>query len=219
MAGETDPSTGVARLDEDTLQAALGAAAGDSSRLAAVTEASGAPLPDAVLTTLADPVVEVVLEVASAPQVLRHRVWLRPGHAVLVLAVRPGLLQLVEQPPDRLTAALVRLTRMRPRRRRAAGTTSLPGDRLPELVAAGPDVRRAALADAGADFAWRLRATWDGGGRLLTAVDGPRGLHLAGPDGSLVPTSNTEAYRILSVLLPTDDALRPTARPRPGTPA
>jgi len=49
-------------------------------------------------------------------------------------------------------------------------------------------------------------ATFGGGERRLTAVDGPQGLHLTDASRNLVPMSNTEAYRILSVLLPTDAA-------------
>lgn len=90
---------------------------------------------------------------------LRHRVWLRPGHAVLVLALRPDLPHLIEEPPAHLTAALVRLTRMRPRRGRESATRPFAADRLPELVADAPDVRRGALREADAEFAWRLSAT------------------------------------------------------------
>ena len=94
--------------------------------------------------------------------------------------MHPGEVQELSFPPAFLTAALVRLTRMRPRR---------------------PDA-------TGPDFAWELSATWDGGSRHLIATDGPDGIRITDPvDGSARPATNTEVYRILSTLLPTDAEL------------
>ena len=107
--------------------------------------------------------------------------------------------------PAYLTAALVRLTRLRPRRVDAAGPVRATAALLDELVADDALVRVPALAAVAATHAWRLRIDWDGGRRELAAVDGETGVHLAEPGADvLVPVSNTGVYRIFSTALPSE---------------
>ena len=122
-----------------------------------------------------DILVALTLTVTGPGVRLEHRARIDRDVVLLDAEVHPGQLQELSFPPAFLTAALVRLTRMRPRR---------------------PD-------DAGPDFAWDLTLEWDGGMRRLSATDGPGGIRLTDPvDGSERPASNTEVYRILSTLLP-----------------
>jgi hypothetical protein len=119
--------------------------------------------------SLEDALVTFTLEVEGPAARLSHRGWVGEESATLVVGVRPGEDREITVPPAFLTAALVRLTRMRPRR---------------------PD-------DDGAEFRWLLAATGPTGSVRVEATDGPGGLRLADQ-----PVSNTEAYRILSTLLP-----------------
>ena len=135
---------------------------------------------DPALAVVDAPLVTVTLRVTGPEVSLEHRGWIDRERATLLVGVKPELFQVISVPPAFLTAALVRLTRIRPRR---------------------PD-------DHGPHFEWELHAAWPGGARTLVAQDGPGGLRLADPlDGSLRPVSNTVAYRILSTLLPTDAEL------------
>jgi hypothetical protein len=204
MLIDLDPTSGALRLDDEGVTALLEAARQDGA----------ADHPDAVAALAADhlraavavirePAVTLRLVVAGEAVRLEHRGWLTPGAGALLLGVRPGLWQLMALDPAFLAAALVRLTRMRPRRR-----VDGPGDRpaagrLADLVDPDPGLRRAALSAAGAQLAWQLRLEWPGGEREATAVDGPQGIHLADPaTGELRPASNTEVYRVLSTALP-----------------
>lgn len=209
MLIESDHDTGAVRVDEEGLAALLSAARGDDAtpHPDAVTALASGRL-DAAVAAIGAPLVTLGLVVAGTSTRLEHRAWVTPQGAALLLGVRPGVFQLMAQDPAFLTAALVRLTRMRPRRVAERAVVEVAAERLPDLVAPDEAPRRAALGEAGADFAWHLSARWDGGGRDLVAVDGPRGLQLAEPGTArLVPVSNTTAYRILSTLLPTDAEL------------
>jgi len=116
----------------------------------------------------------LTLRVVGPESQLEHRARIDRDVVLLDAEVHPGQLQELSFPPAFLTAALVRLTRMRPRR---------------------PD-------DTGPDFSWELEVEWEGGSRRLAATDGPSGIRLTDPvDGSQRPASNTEVYRILSTLL------------------
>ncbi len=206
MLLEPDLAAGTVRADDAGVAALLAAAGGEPRP--EVADALGDGRLAAALPVLADPLVRVSLVVASSDVRLEHRAWVSPDHLVLALGVRPGLVQLHAQDPAYLTAALVRLTRMRPRRVEERPEVAFPTERLPELVAEDGGVRAPALADAGADLAWRLEARWHDGERLLTAVDGRHGVRLADPaTARLRPVSNTVAYRVLSTLLPTDAEL------------
>lgn len=156
-----------------------------------------------MLRAVGSPAATLTLTVAGEDARLVHRGWLVPGTAVLLLGVRAGLFQLQTQDPSYLTAALVRLIRMRPRRLGERSPLPMPGAGTGALTDADDARRRAALAEVTADFAWHLELAWPGGLRTLTAVDGDRGLHLADPvGGQLTPVSNTFVYRLLSTLLP-----------------
>lgn len=155
-----------------------------------------------VLNVVLEPAVELSLVVAGPVTRLEHRGWQADGALVLLLALRPGLLQLMATPVEFLTATLVRLTRMKPRHLPERDAVPFPAARLEDLTCAEPTRRAEALALAGADFAWRLDLTWDGRAQRLTAVDGERGLHLANPgEDLLTPVTNTFCYRILSTAL------------------
>jgi hypothetical protein len=210
-----EPDEHGARLDGAGVSALLAAARDEPvDPEAAVTLASGRL--DAALAALADPLVSLELVVAGGSVRLAHRGWANDDLVVLLAAVHApaagpeggGEWRLLTMPPDLLTSGLVRLTRIRPRRDPAE---PLAGAWRDDLVATDPDVRgraRSALGLPESGFAWRLQATWPTGERLLRAVDGPAGLHLADPAGDdLQRVSNTFCYRVLSTLLPTDPEL------------
>ncbi|NYD40533.1 hypothetical protein [Nocardioides panaciterrulae] len=222
MLLETDPAGGAARLDAAGVAALLGAARGEPAAPEATVALASGRL-DAELALLGDPLVALELVVAGGSVRLAHRGWVGPELAVLLAGVhaegggqeggQEGEWRLLSMPPAFLTAGLVRLTRIRPRR--DVGEP-LAGAWHDDLVAAEESARRAALDGLGADFAWRLRATWPGGERLLHAVDGAHGLHLADASGRLGRVSNTFGYRVLSTLLPTDAELDAAPASGPG---
>jgi hypothetical protein len=190
MLVEVVEGSGAVRVDEEGFAALL---AGEQ------------PGPEPVLAVIAAPLVTLGLTVAGTDTRLEHRGWFTREDGALLLGVRPGVFQLAAHDPAFLTAALVRLTRMRPRKVAEREPVELPAERLPDLVSPDEAVRRAALAAVGADFAWHLAVRWDGGQRDLVAVDGPHGLHLVDPEAPrLVPVTNSTAYRILSRVLPSD---------------
>jgi hypothetical protein len=156
----------------------------------------------AMLNVVVDPAIELRLVVAGPETRVEHRGWLAGDALVLLLWVRPELRQLMSTDRAFLTATLVRLTRMRPRHLADRVPADFPAATLDELVSTDPRLRALALADARADFAWRLDLTSEGGRRTLTAVDGDLGLRLADPDKDrLMPVTNTFAYRVLSTVL------------------
>jgi hypothetical protein len=174
---EADPQSGAIRLDDEGVRA-LVAAARDPERVPAEILLAVPPdRLDAVLQVIARPVARLSLVVEGAEVRQEHQAWVVRDLTVLRLAVRPGLHQLMTFPPAHLTAALVRAVRMRPR-------------------------RPAQHPDPDSDFTWHLELEWAGGVRSLTAVDGATGLRIVEPDREPRPVSNTEAYRILSTLLP-----------------
>lgn len=204
MLLDVDHASGTVRLDDEGF-AALVEAAGSGSATAhpeALTAIASGGL-DAVMGAVLRPAVSLELLVAGTTVRQLHRAWVDAGTAALLLAVRPGVDQLLGCPPAFLTAALVRLTRIRPRRTHTRTSVAFPDERLPELVATDPVVRGAALADAGGELAWQLDLSWPGGSRRVVAVDGPAGVRVADPGGGrLLGASNTTIYRILSTALP-----------------
>ena len=204
MLVEAGAADGVVRLDTEGAEAVL--------ELAREPEAPPHPEMVALVATgeleptlraIGAPAATLTLTVAGEESRLVHRGWLQPGVAALLLGLRPGLFQLQTQDPSYLTAALVRLTRMAPRRLPERSPAPFPSAGLAALTGGDAERRRAALAEVSAGFAWHLELAWPGGLRTLTAVDGTRGLHLADPRGILTPVSNTLVYRALSTLLPT----------------
>lgn len=189
---------GVVRLDDAGVTALLGA--GDLDP-ATARELDGAGVGEAV-ATLRDPL--VTLEVLLAGDGLqRHRAAVDAERAVVVLAVRPGLHQLMVLPPSHLAAALVRMTRTGPRRVTGGGRRTAPDDLAARLLADDDEVRRAALGEVGAAVAWRVRVGWDGERRDLVAVDGADGTHVLDDEsGALLPTTATTLYRVFSTVLP-----------------
>ena len=202
MLVEVDGESGAVSLD----------AAGWEALLAAHRGAETAH-PDAVLAVASgrlDPALDAVAApaataswVVAGPQVrLEHRAWVDQRTAALLLGVRDDRYRLLASHPAFLTAALVRTTRLRPHRQQQETPTPFPSDRLPELVAADPELRRRALTDAGAGFAWHLVGDGPAGQGALTATAGDAGVCLADTEqGLLRPASNTTVYRLLSTLL------------------
>lgn len=154
------------------------------------------------LETLRRPL--VTLEVLLAGTSLqRHRAAVDAERAVVLLAVRPGLHQLMVLPPSHLAAALVRITRTGPRRASGGEQRTAPAEAATRLLAADDDVRRQALHESGATLAWRLRVGWGDEHRDLVVVDGPDGLHVVDDEaGALLPVSATSLYRVFSTALP-----------------
>jgi hypothetical protein len=156
---------------------------------------------DAIMPVVLDPAAQLRLLVAGPTSRLEHRGWLTDQALVLLLGVRPGLLQLTATDPAFLTATLVRLTRMRPRHLPQRLPATFTAARLDQLVTDEPSIRAKALADAHADFAWRLDLASDSDRRSLIAVDGELGLRFAHPDEErMVPVTNTFCYRVLSTI-------------------
>lgn len=131
------------------------------------------------------------LVVAGRGTRLTHRLTVGPDSCTLLLGVHDGVHEEVQEAPDLVPAALVRLTRLRPRKH-AQAPSPLPvdGDLVAALLGTDVDVRREVLATLGADFAWQI----SGDGVLLTAIDGPLGVHLLAA-GAFEPATNTEVYR------------------------
>lgn len=189
---------GVVRLDDAGADALL--SGGDlDARTARDLEGAGlAP----ALDTLRRPVVTVEVLVAGAALQV-HRAAVDAEQAVVLLAVRPGLHQLMVLPPSHLAAALVRMTRTGPRRAAGSERRTAPAEASTRLLSADPDVRREVLQEVGAALAWRLRVGWDGEHRDLVVVDGPDGLHVLDEDaGALLPVTATALYRVFSTALP-----------------
>lgn len=197
---------GVVRLDDAGVAALLGD--GDLDE-AATAELAGAGLRPA-LDTVRRPVVTLEVRVAGSSLQL-HRIAVDGERAVVLLAVRAGLHQLMVLPPSHVAAALVRMTRTGPRRAPASGPRPAPADALPRLLSDDADVRHDALRAASATLAWRLRVAWDAEHRDLVVVDGADGMRvLDEEDGALLPVSATTLYRVFSTALP-PEALEPRA--------
>lgn len=207
----TEPTLAPVRLDDDGLATLLDLAQGGATDPAAPRGIDDPGLGRALgpaLDIVREPDVTLDLVVAGTSR-LTHRAWVTPECAVLVLGVRPDLHQLMALPPSHLAAALVRLTRLRPRRAGERARRPCPRDALRLLVDPDPEVRIPALQRMGASVAWRLGVAWSQGRREVTGVDGEDGLFLADADGEVLrPVSNTAAYRIFSTVLP-PDALTP----------
>lgn len=201
---ELDATSGALRLDDDRLVALL-AAADDSSpdpELVAALHGSGST---AVLATVRAPEVTLDLVVAGASSVLVHRAWVDPDRAVVVLGVRAGLHQVMVLPPAHVAAALVRMTRLRPRRTGPRAPRPHPAGGLDALISTDDEVRSAALAATEAGFAWRLGVSWAGSpSSEVTATDGRNGLFLA-DEVALHPVSNTIVYRAFTTVLVAGD--------------
>lgn len=203
---EVDAGASVLRLDDDglaTLLASVAAAADPDPELVAALDAAGTTslLDAALLDTAREPEVVLDLVVAGTSTMLAHRAWVDPDRAVLVLGVRPGSHQVMVIPPGHLAAALVRMTRLRPRRTGPRAPRSHPSAGLAALVSADEGVRASALGEVDAGFAWRLGVAWADSGRSeITAIDGRDGLFWADED-ALHPVSNTTAYRAFATVL------------------
>ncbi|GAA1136578.1 hypothetical protein [Nocardioides aquiterrae] len=165
-----------------------------------LTAMAGGPL-DRALAVAAAPLVSFVLTVAGPDTRLVHRAWLNGSGCALLLGVHEDLFQLVPHDPAFLTAALVRLARLRPRRR-SAEPTSAPADdgTVRALLAPDPGTRRVALDRLDAGYAWQLRGP---DGATLTVVDGRSGVRVHVPEtGTFEPTTSTAIYRVLSTVVP-----------------
>ena len=195
---------GVVRLDDAGVAAVLGDGDLDDAATAELAAAGLGP----ALVTVRRPIVTLEVRVAgSSTQV--HRIAVDAERAVVLLAVRPGLHQLMVLPPSHVAAAVVRITRIGPRRSPAGGPRPAPADAVARLLSDDADVRHDALRAASAALAWRLRAAWDAEHRDLVVVDGTDGMHvLDEEDGALLPVSATTLYRVFSTALP-PEALEP----------
>jgi hypothetical protein len=201
---ELDATSGALRLDDDELAALLAAADGSSpdAELVAALDGSGSA---AALGAVRASEVTLDLVVAGASSVLVHRAWVDPERAVVALGVRAGLHQVMVLPPAHVAAALVRMTRLRPRRTGVRAPRPHPAGGLDALVSTDDKVRSAAFAEAEAGFAWRLGVSWAGSpSSVVTAIDGRNGLFLA-DEVALHPVSNTMVYRAFTTVLVAGD--------------
>lgn len=189
---------GVVRLDDHGVAALLGGEDPDPGAVSKLERVGLGP----ALETLRRPLVTVEVLVAGT-SLQRHRGAVDPERAVVLLAVRPDLHQLMVLPPSHLAAALVRMTRTGPHRASAGERRGAPADAVARLLSANDDVRRQALQEAGARLAWRLRVGWADEHRDLVVVDGPDGSHVLDDEaGALVPVSATSLYRVFTTALP-----------------
>lgn len=189
---------GVVRLDDAGVATLLG---GDDLDPAAARDVDRAGLRPAVDTLRAPLVTVEVLLAGSSLQL--HRAAVDRERAVVLLEVRPGLHQLMMLPPSHLAAALVRMTRVGPRRVRPREQRPAPAEASNRLLSSDDAVRHGALQEVGAALAWRLRVGWAGEHRDLVAVDGPDGLHVLDEDGGvLLPVTATALYRVFTTALP-----------------
>lgn len=189
---------GAVRLDDAGVATLL---AGDDLDPATAARLERAGMGSA-LDTVRRPLVTLEVLVAGSSRQL-HRVAVDADHAALLLAVRPGLHQLLVVPPSHVAAALVRITRSGPRRASGGGPRPAPSDAVTRLLSDDAGVRHDALRDASATLAWRLRVGWDGEHRDLVVVDATDGLHVVDEDeGTLLPVSATTLYRVFTTSLP-----------------
>ena len=166
---------GVVRLDDAGVAALLGGRDAGASAAHDLERAGLGP----ALETLKGPVVTLEVLVAGASLQL-HRGAVDPERAVVLLAVRPDLHQLMVLPPSHVAAALVRMTRVGPRRTSARDRRPAPAEASVRMLSADAGVRQRALREAGVALAWRLRVGWDGEHR-------DRVFATALPPGSLEP--------------------------------
>jgi len=189
---------GVVRLDDAGVTALLAGDDHDRDLVSGLDRAGMLP----ALDTVRRPVVTLEVLVAGAALQV-HRVAVDAERAVVLLAVTPGLHQLMVLPPSHVAAALVRMTRTGPRRVTGSDRRSAPADAAARLLSADADVRRAALHEVGGRLAWRLRVGWDGQHQDLVVVDTDGGFHVLDQgDGVLLPVSATTLYRVFSTALP-----------------
>ncbi|HEV2798065.1 MAG TPA: hypothetical protein VGV65_10640 [Nocardioides sp.] len=191
---------GVVRLDDATVTTLLDPGSGDlDPRVLGDLDAAGVL---AAVETIRRPLVSVEVVVAGAALQV-HRALVDPQRAVLLLAVRPGLHQLMVVPPSHLAAALVRMTRTGPRRSSGSRSRPAPDDAAARLLAEDDEARLGVLREVGATLGWRLRVRWDGDHRDLVVLDCADGWHvLDDEEGALLPTSATTLYRVFSTALP-----------------
>jgi hypothetical protein len=188
---------GVVRLDDAEAEVLL-AGSLDGAALQEFDQLGLAP----ALETLRNPLITLEVLVAG-DAVQHHRVAVDIDRAVLLLAVRPGLNQLMVLPPAHLAAALTRITRIGPRRHAAAGSQQVPTQFASALLDSGADVRRVALDEVGANVVWRLRVDRPEGQHDLIVVDGPSGIRVLDDEQHVVlPTSATTLYRVFATALP-----------------
>jgi hypothetical protein len=180
---------GVVRLDDAGVAALLSADDVDVAGL-------GPALP-----TVRRPLATVEVLVAGE-SIQLHRAFVDAERAVVLLAVRPGLHQLMVLPPSHLAAALVRMTRTGPRRGAGREARPAPAEASTRLLSEDAAVRREVLHEARATLAWRLRVGRNGEHRDLVVVDGQDGLQVLDDEqGALIPVSATSLYRVFSTAL------------------
>lgn len=196
----TADQDGVVRVDDATVTTLLTAGADDLDPATLRELEAAGVLP--ALETLRRPLVS--MEVVTAGSSLQvHHAMVDAERAVLLLAVPPGLHQLMVLPAAHLAAALVRMTRTGPRRSAATQPRPAPEESTTRLMSEDDAERHGVLREVGATLAWRLRVRWDGEHRDLMVVDCADGWHVLDDEaGALLPTSATMLYRLFSTALP-----------------
>lgn len=193
MRIEVDPQSGAVRLDDAGL---------DALSQVATTALQGSSIGERELIALREPVVSVDLVVASATTRVQHRAFLIDDAGAVLLGVASGLHQLMALPPAYLASALVRMSRLKPRRVADRVDVPFPASRLDDLVSTDQYRRTVALDDASADLAWRLALLSTEHRMDVTATDGPGGVRLAEPGADVLRAlTNTAVYRIFSTAL------------------
>lgn len=183
-----------------------------------------APALAPALRTVLGAGVQVRMTVASSSSAVFHQGWALGPTTALLVQTRGPVHELLTLPTLLVPGFIASTSRTGPRKVRADEPFELDSSSRDDLLSLDDDVRRTAfaavrgagpapLADAEAMWTWAVEAAWpdrDGelAGSWLHVLESPVGTWLRG-DAGFEPSSGTEVWRALTMLLPTDEDLAP----------